>query len=586
MDPLTVFAKLLGLNVLGLDSDLSLYALLMLCTVSMVAARRLPLSWSWPVYVKSSSLAITAILGLTTGPKWIFATLGWSLFAILYLLPLFLFKKLTKAMAELNGRQAVDIALLLKLFNWGESGHCVYDSAKFFALYLEGDKETANKLLDFWLAKAPKQLHRQLSDARLTNYALSNDWQPIIREYQLNKQQKIGISNRLYLTASRAYAELGNFKEAAECLAEAQSSGSRNDTYTFAMALLQFYCLTGASEKSQALLKLLSYYKYPIQDYTKYYWLGREALIKGEQAEASSLFASSLKSADKLPAWQKRINDQINQLQQGKRLNALDSKSTVSLVTDQQRLLTERLQQNLIIERVQQNLNRSMRVQELMYPKTSSPAVLALIGIILFAFLCTNIYSFFPDKLTELIEISCYNNGVLIPANVISGQYWRLLSFLFLHAHLVHAMLNILALYWFGRVCAKIYGTAPFLLIYFVAGIASGISSTIFSPLTPAIGASGAIMGIFGAVGIGIFRLKNFLPQPLRRRQLTLMISLLAFQLVIDQIIPHIDVSAHIGGLVAGIIVAMLLPIPIFKTGINKLPKNQASSQVGAGLPL
>ncbi len=74
-----------------------------------------------------------------------------------------------------------------------------------------------------------------------------------------------------------------------------------------------------------------------------------------------------------------------------------------------------------------------------------------------------------------------------------------------------------------------------------------------FSPELSAIGASGAIMGIFGAVGAGIFRLKNFLPASIRKRQLTLMIGLLIFQLIIDQIIPRIDVGAHLGGLITGI---------------------------------
>ncbi len=161
-------------------------------------------------------------------------------------------------------------------------------------------------------------------------------------------------------------------------------------------------------------------------------------------------------------------------------------------------------------------------------------------------------------------------------------QYWRLITFLFLHAHLVHAALNILALYWFGRMCEKIYGTTSFLFIYFVSGIASGLSSVVYSPLTPAIGASGAIMGIFGAVGIGIFRLKNFLPQQLRRRQLTVMVTLLAFQLVIDQIIPHIDVFAHIGGLIAGIVIAMCLPIPFFKNGISQNPGMESDKRATA----
>ncbi len=73
MDPQAVLSDLIGLNLLGLDSDLSLYALLVLCVISMIATRGLPLSWSWRVFVKAASLVMIAILGLTIGPNGYFA---------------------------------------------------------------------------------------------------------------------------------------------------------------------------------------------------------------------------------------------------------------------------------------------------------------------------------------------------------------------------------------------------------------------------------------------------------------------------------------------------------------------------------
>ncbi len=114
----------------------------------------------------------------------------------------------------------MDIALLLKLFNWGKSRQCLYDSAKSFgSIILEGDKESADEVINAWLTdKTPAHI-QTTEDARLSRLCLiSRLAASIIQEYELKKQQNRGISNRLYLTASRAYAERGNFMEAAQCL--------------------------------------------------------------------------------------------------------------------------------------------------------------------------------------------------------------------------------------------------------------------------------------------------------------------------------------------------------------------------------
>src|SRR5262249_51878287 len=89
----------------------------------------------------------------------------------------------------------------------------------------------------------------------------------------------------------------------------------------------------------------------------------------------------------------------------------------------------------------------------------------------------------------------------------------------------------------------------------------SGAAHTFFSPDMPAVGASGAVMGVFGAATAGIFRCKDILPESIRRTEVAWMLGLAAAQMVLDQLIPHVAVFAHLGGLVAGMILGLIMPL-------------------------
>jgi len=513
--------------------------------VWIAAIRGAGFAWIWPVYLKAALIAGFALLGLTIGPRWLFACLAWSAFAILYVIPIILFKRLSKAIFELDGDQLAFLANWFRLFNWGRQGRFLHDTTKSLSLYLDGDQNAAETILNGWLQdKLPLSVRTQINDTQLQGYLWTKDWSHIINKYESLKQNGHNISNRLALYASRAYSECGQFIQAAQCLNEINEPKSTNEIYSLSATLLPFYCLSGAKIETEQLLRLMANYKYNLPDYIKNYWLGRLALAQNNSTQADYYFDAALSKAPKLPSWQKRIGDKKGQLP-----------SPVS--TDHNSVVS--------VEPLLQNLKSSMAAQELISPKSGYLAVISLIAIIILVFFLANSYSLFPNRVTSIIELSCYNYGILVPSNVLSGEYWRLLTFLFLHAHLMHVLLNVMALFWLGKIVERVYGLGNFLLIYFISGIMSGIISIAFSPNLSAIGASGAIMGIFGAVGTGIFRLKNTLPESIRRKQLTLMTSLLVFQLIIDQIIPHIDAGAHLGGLITGIALGLLLPIDVEK---------------------
>jgi rhomboid protease GluP len=83
---------------------------------------------------------------------------------------------------------------------------------------------------------------------------------------------------------------------------------------------------------------------------------------------------------------------------------------------------------------------------------------------------------------------------------IANGEYWRLLTAMFLHGSLVHIFFNAYALFALGPECERFYGTLRFTVVYFVAGLAGSVASYLFTA-GPSVGASGAIFGLIGALG-------------------------------------------------------------------------------------
>ena len=137
-----------------------------------------------------------------------------------------------------------------------------------------------------------------------------------------------------------------------------------------------------------------------------------------------------------------------------------------------------------------------------------------------------------------------------------TGQYWRIFTAMFLHFSILHVGLNMLSLFFIGRVVEIIYGKWRYLVIYLASGIVGGIATFFLQPDALAAGASGAIFGVFGALGVlylvnrralgGSGALANWL-------------FWLALNLVWGFYTPGIGILDHIGGLVAGIIIGYLL---------------------------
>jgi rhomboid protease GluP len=140
----------------------------------------------------------------------------------------------------------------------------------------------------------------------------------------------------------------------------------------------------------------------------------------------------------------------------------------------------------------------------------------------------------------------------------LGGQWWRLVSSMFLHFGVLHLGMNMLVLYQ-GRIVEVIYGRAGFVAIYLAAGLLGGIASLAHASTTISAGASGAVFGVFGAFGAFIVLRRGQLDPAFVQRTGRSLIAFIAINLYIGLSTPGIDISAHIGGLVAGFVAGVVL---------------------------
>ena len=154
------------------------------------------------------------------------------------------------------------------------------------------------------------------------------------------------------------------------------------------------------------------------------------------------------------------------------------------------------------------------------------------------------------------------DEGALIPALVAQGEWWRLLSSMFLHSGAVHLGLNMLSLYFLGSFVEAAFGRGRFLALYLLSGLSGGLAYLYFGSFNvSAVGASGAIFGLLGGVlGYALRRGTFSWQNPLIRQ----LLILLALNLYIGFSVPNISNTAHLGGLAGGFAFGWLVAPSIY----------------------
>ncbi|MCX6971289.1 MAG: rhomboid family intramembrane serine protease [Verrucomicrobia bacterium] len=144
------------------------------------------------------------------------------------------------------------------------------------------------------------------------------------------------------------------------------------------------------------------------------------------------------------------------------------------------------------------------------------------------------------------------------------GMLWQFLTYQFLHASIFHLLVNMLGLWFAGRILENLLGGWRFLLFYLSCGIAGGILQLVVSPGPILIGASGAVCGVIAAFSalypeMPITALLFFVvPVRMRAKWLGRIIVILSAFLILTRLMGNVGNAAHLGGALAGYAIVWL----------------------------
>jgi len=155
-------------------------------------------------------------------------------------------------------------------------------------------------------------------------------------------------------------------------------------------------------------------------------------------------------------------------------------------------------------------------------------------------------------------EASLLNLGALPDNGTLHGQYWRVATYSFLHFNGAHLLVNVLLLFWVGRIVESWVGIAYAAAIYVSSVLSSATVILLFHSLHPkagaTVGASGGIFGLLAAALIISHRHRGGMLDQERRLRTWLWIALLAGLGI--SFLPGISMAGHVGGLIGGTLVA------------------------------
>ena len=136
-----------------------------------------------------------------------------------------------------------------------------------------------------------------------------------------------------------------------------------------------------------------------------------------------------------------------------------------------------------------------------------------------------------------------------------SGEIFRLITYMFLHAGFIHIFLNMYSLYIVGTKVEDFFGKWKYIIIYLFSGICGGLLSIGLNQNVISVGASGAIFGLFGALIYFGYTYRGYVGAIIKSQ----IVPIVIYNLIIGFFIPGIDMWGHVGGLFAGMLTANML---------------------------
>jgi membrane associated rhomboid family serine protease len=263
----------------------------------------------------------------------------------------------------------------------------------------------------------------------------------------------------------------------------------------------------------------------------KRYWLGLSYLTEGKRDKAEKLLVFSMKLQEQAPTFYRAGIQHLKQ------------HSPPGKKSDKTKQLLESITLKFHhIAEEKKNIIKTIWV------------IKAYIGICVSAFLF-QLYLGSTEDFYILYKIGGNFRGLTL-----EGQWWRSVTAMFYHANFLHLLFNMYGVWIFGPLLESHFGKIKIILILFLSGIAGNYASAYFgSPHGVSIGASTSLFGLIGAMFVMLIAHKDRWNERWRKKQLMLLMFVLAVQVVFGFSVDMVDNAAHMGGLVGGVIIALLL---------------------------
>lgn len=222
--------------------------------------------------------------------------------------------------------------------------------------------------------------------------------------------------------------------------------------------------------------------------------------------------------------------------------------------TEQGALLYQKINSDIM----NKNIKESKKINDLFKP---NKPVITYILIAIMTILLVSMY-IFGNGSTNLVTL--YNFGALIKG----GSVLRLIASIFLHAGFIHFIMNIWALKILGSQTESFYGHVKMLIIFIYSGVVGNLLSLLFmNDNTISVGASGAIFGLMGAILYFAINHRTYMSEALKKEILPVII----INIVLGFMISGINIEAHLGGLISGILISNALGIKYKTTKFERV---------------
>ena len=334
----------------------------------------------------------------------------------------------------------------------------------------------------------------------------------------------------LYL---RALGEVGARDQLiTEFVRNAQSTGSASlPLWVHEFSLLQLFAFGGRLE---GVSKLFETKLRKLSSDAKEYWIGIAQIAAGQETAGES----------RLKNLQTATSDALIRADCTHRLKRMNEIAPTPFSQSNEALL----------RRIEQSDDSSPHLFAARGPRPTT-VVLILIGLNLAMFVAESLLggSTDPDTLHQLGALEFYQVWV-------AGEYWRLLTSLFLHYGMLHLLFNLYALLIVGPGLERAIGSIRFAICYLLAGLGSGIGVCFlrlygFNNAEQLVGASGCVMGLVGVWAGLLLRHRH---TPMAGRRLKNILVIVAVQTAFDLSTPQISMAAHLSGLITGLLLGLI----------------------------